>query len=255
MFLSIDYILLSACIFFIAALVHGSIGFGFPIIATPLLALFMDIQSAIMLTLIPTLLMNIVSIASESHFQLPSFIEALKKHFLLALYALVGTIFGTVILLQSNSDIFKVILAFAILIYLISDRIKLNLPWILDYPRLSKSLFGLCAGILGGLTNVMAPILIVYAIESKSSKKDTIQAANLCFLFGKITQIVLFGMSEKLTVNELSYSSLMFIVSAIAITVGLQIKKRIQAEIYIKLLKGLLFLVAITILIQYSIKS
>lgn len=255
MLLSLDLILLSTCIFFLAALVHGSIGFAFPMIATSLLALFMDIQSAIMLTLIPTLLVNIVSIASESHFNFKSFINALKRNLLLASYALIGTIFGTFILLKSNSEIFKVLLAIAILIYLISDQIKLNLDWLLEYPRLSKLVFGLSAGVLGGLTNVMAPILIIYNIESKKSKRDIIQASNMCFLFGKITQIVLFSYSAKFTSNELSLSSIMFVITAIALAFGIQIKKKIKSESYIKLLKSLLFCLAFMILIQYGLSK
>lgn len=247
-----EIILISACIFFLAALIHGSIGFGFPMVATPLLALFMDIQSAIIITLIPTLLMNVITIASEAKFNLDAFIEAFKRHFLLATYALIGTVFGTLLLIYSNSELFKVLLAFAILIYLISDHVKLNMPWLAHYPRSAKLIFGLAAGLLGGLTNVMAPILIIYSLELKQSKRDIIQASNICFLFGKVTQIILFTVSAKFTFNELSISSLMFIVSAIAIALGFQIKKRIKLEIYIKLLKLLLFTLAMIILIQFS---
>ena len=247
-----EIILISACIFFLAALIHGSIGFGFPMVATPLLALFMDIQSAIIITLIPTLLMNVITIASEAKFNLDAFIEAFKRHFLLATYALIGTVVGTLLLIYSNSELFKVLLAFAILIYLISDHVKLNMPWLAHYPRSAKLIFGLAAGLLGGLTNVMAPILIIYSLELKQSKRDIIQASNICFLFGKVTQIILFTVSAKFTFNELSISSLMFIVSAIAIALGFQIKKRIKLEIYIKLLKLLLFTLAMIILIQSS---
>jgi len=251
MLFSFDIIFISACIFFLAALVHGSIGFGFPMIATPLLALIMDIQSAIIITLIPTLLMNIITIASEAKFNLQAFIEAFKRHYQLATYALIGTVCGTLMLIYSNSELFKVLLAFAILIYLISDKVKLNMPWLVRYPRSAKLIFGLGAGLLGGLTNVMAPILIIYSIELKKSKQDIIQASNICFLFGKVTQIFLFSVSAKFTFNELSISSLMFVVSAIAISIGIQIKERIKLEIYVKLLKLLLFSLAIIILFQF----
>ena len=251
MIFSFDIIVISACIFFLAALVHGSIGFGFPMIATPLLALVMDIQSAIIITLIPTLLMNIVSIASESNYRISAFIDAFKRHYLLATYALIGTGLGTFILIYSNSELFKVLLAFAILVYLISDQIKLRIPWLTQYPRSAKLVFGLSAGLLGGLTNVMAPVLIIYSLELKKSKQDIIQASNICFLFRKITQIVLFSFTAKFTLDELSISSLMFIISAIAIALGIQIKKRIKVEIYIKLLKLLLLSLAIIILVQF----
>jgi len=253
MVFSLDIIVISASIFFLAALVHGSIGFGFPMVATPLLALMMDIQSAIIITLIPTLLMNIITVAGEANYKFKAFIDAFKRHYLLATYALIGTVFGTLLLIYSNSDLFKVLLAFAILVYLISDQIKLNMPWLAHYPRSAKLVFGLIAGLLGGLTNVMAPVLIIYSLELKKSKRDIIQASNICFLFGKIAQICLFTFSAKFTLNELTISSLMFIVSAVAIVLGIQIQKKIKVEIYIKLLKLLLFSLAMIILIQFFI--
>lgn len=251
MILSIDIILISTCIFFFAALVHGSIGFGFPMIATPLLALIMDIQSAIIITLVPTLLMNIVSIASEANFKFNSFYDAFRRHYQLAVYALIGTAIGTLILIYSNSNVFKLLLAFAILVYLVSDYVKLNILWLKSYPQTAKLMFGLSAGLLGGLTNVMAPVLIIYSLALNRSKKEIIQSSNICFLFGKVAQIILFTFSSKFTSSELSISSLMFVVSAIAIALGIQIKKRIKVEIYIKLLKFLLLLLAIIILFQF----
>ena len=69
-----------ALITFFAAFIHGSIGFGFPLIATPLLALITDIHTAIILTLIPTLMVNLVTIASEGNA-----VAAFHRHFSLAL--------------------------------------------------------------------------------------------------------------------------------------------------------------------------
>ena len=59
---SFEALIFIAVVFLLAAFIHGSIGFGFPMVATPLLALFTDIQTGIVLTLIPTLLVNLISI-------------------------------------------------------------------------------------------------------------------------------------------------------------------------------------------------
>ena len=247
---SFDILLITAFIFFFAALIHGSIGTGFPMIATPLLALFTDIQTAIILTLIPNIVINIVSIVTEGN---P--LSALRRHLPLALFALLGSIIGTQILISSNSELFKVLLAIAILSYILAEKIRLNLSWIRKYPKSSRAGFGTSAGILGGLTNVMAPILFIYSLESRHSKSDIIQASNLCFLFGKIVQIILFTNSEKITVNHFSISSAMLVVTAIALFFGVKIKRKIKVEAYKKLLRGLLIILAITILLQVLLKS
>ena len=62
-------------------------------VATPLLALVTDIQTAIILTLIPTLLVNLASIASEGNI-----LYALRRHLSLALLAMAGSAIGTIII-------------------------------------------------------------------------------------------------------------------------------------------------------------
>lgn len=244
-----EIILLIAAITFFAALVHGSIGFAFPMIATSLLALFFDLQSAILLTLVPTLLVNIVSIASEADFKLANFIDAFKRHSRLALYALFGSAIGTFLLISLNFEWFKIVLALAILLYLFSNKLKLELSWVRTKPVFSKAFFGLMGGLLGGLSNVMMPFLVIYSIESKHSKRDIIQSANICFLTGKIIQIIMFTVSGKFTLNTLSISWILLFATAIALMIGIQIKKRIKPEAYIQLLRGLLFILAMILII------
>ena len=245
---SLEPLIFTAFIFLLAAFIHGSIGFGFPMVATPLLALFTDLQTAIVLTLIPTLLVNLISIISEGNILLAS-----RRHLSLALLAMLGSAIGTQILLFVNSEIFKVLLGVVILIYLLLEKIKLKLSWIKEQPNFSKFTFGLTAGLVGGLTNVMAPVLIIYSLESKHSKSDTIQASNLCFLLGKIIQIILFSVYGAFTQNALSISSVMLIVTVLALYVGISVRKKIEIKVYQKILRTVLFTLALVLLIQVSI--
>ena len=167
-------------IFCLAAFIHGSIGFGFLMVATPLLAFFTNIQTAIVLTLIPTVLVNLISIVSEVNILL-----AARRHLSLALFAMPGCGVGTNIMLSVNSDIFKGLLGIVIIIYLLVEKTKLKLSWIRLYPRLSKLTFGVSVGLVGGMTNVMGPVLIIYSLESKHSKSEIVQASNLCFFVWK----------------------------------------------------------------------
>jgi uncharacterized membrane protein YfcA len=234
-----------AGIFFLAALIHGSTGFGFPMIATPLLALFTDVQTAIVLTLIPTLVVNVVSIASES-----GFLQAIRKHLVLALLAMIGSGVGTLILLHSSADIFELLLSTAIILYLVAGKIRLNLSWIPAHPRASRFAFGFAAGMLGGLTNVMAPVLIIYAMESQFSRKDLIQASNFCFLFGKVIQLVVFSAHGRFTLVELQTSFFAILAVGVALALGVAVRRRLSPEMYMGILRGFLLLLALMLLFK-----
>jgi len=245
---SFEALIFITVVFLLAAFIHGSIGFGFPMVATPLLALSTNIQTAIVLTLIPTLLVNLFSIISEGNI-----LVAARRNFSLALLAMLGSAVGTQILLTVNSDIFKVLLGVVIIIYLFSEKIKLKYSWIREQPKLSKFTFGFSAGILGGLTNVMAPVLIIFSLQSKYSKSDTVQASNLCFLLGKIIQLFLFFINGKFSLNEFSISSAMIIITSFSLYGGIAVRNKINGKTYKKILRLLLFLLAIILLIQVSI--
>lgn len=239
---SFEMLGVAAFIFFFAAFIHGSIGFGFPMIATPLLALVTDIQTAIIITLIPTLLVNFVSIASEGNI-----LHALRSHLSLGLLAMAGSGIGTLLLIFTNAQIFEALLAIAIITYLILEKRNKNFSWIREHPRSSKFIFGVSAGVLGGLTNVMAPVLIIYSLESRYSKREIIQASNFCFLFGKLIQLVLFSTYGKFNLNELSISSVMIFVVTLALYFGIKIKEKINASLFKRVLRIFLLVLAVTL--------
>ena len=240
-----EFLLILGVIVFFASLVHGSIGFGFPMIATPLIALFTDMQTAIIYTLIPTLLVNIVSIISEG-----GFLSALKQFYPLALFAMLGSAVGTQILISNDAEIFKLVLAGAILFYLLLDFVRINIPWVRNCPTCSMRFFGLLAGILGGLTNAMAPALIIYTLESRFTKTQIIQASNICFLFGKIVQIILFSFASVFTFEEFSSSSMTLIAIAVGLFIGIKLKRLIDIHLYKRIIKLILFVIAVMLISQ-----
>ena len=237
--LSIEFLIVFSIIIFFSSLVHGSIGFGFPMIATPLLAMVTDMKTAILYIAIPTLLINLISIFSEDNF-----LQAVKRFYPLALIGMIGSAIGTQILIYSSSELFKLLLAFSIFLYLFIQKFKIQMHWIREKKIISMVVFGLFAGIIGGLTNVMASILIIYSLESKHTKKEIIQSTNLCFLFGKVIQIVLFTIHGSFTEELIIISFSSLIIVFIAMFIGLKIKDKIPQESYKKVIKIVLFMIA-----------
>lgn len=243
--LSVEFLIIFAFILFFSALIQGSIGFGFPLISTPLLAMVTDMKTAVLYVAIPTLLINIISIFSEGNF-----LQALKRFYPLAIMGMIGSAIGTQILIYSSSEIFKLLLAVSILFYLFIQKLKFEMAWVNKKPKLAIVVFGFIAGIIGGLTNVMALVLIIYSLESKHSRKEVIQSSNLCFLFGKIVQIIIFAIHGSFTQELLtiSFSSLLFVL--VAVVIGLKIKNKIPQNNYNKVIKVFLFLMAIALIYQ-----
>lgn len=243
--MDLDFFIVASIILIIAAFVHGSIGFGFALIPTPIIAIFTDIQTAILLTLIPTLIVNLVSFLSEGNI-----LEGFKKHMPLALLTMLGSAIGTQLLIMSNSEVFKLLLAFTILIYLFINKVNISISIFRIYPKSSFIVYSLLTGVIGGLTNVMGPLLMMYGIELKYTKAELIQAMNISFLFGKIIQIVVFFINGSFTSEHLSFSFLAIFIISFALYFGIKLKKRIDTKVYLKVIRVVLFIISLVLIAQ-----
>lgn len=246
--MDITFLLFFSLILVFASLVHGSIGFGFGMIATPLVALFTDMQTTITYMLIPTMAVNILSILSEG-----KFFEALKKFWFIILLMVIGSALGTYLLVYTNSEFFKLLLAFIIFVYLLQSMVKIEASFISKYPKSSTYGLGIFGGMLSGLTNIVAPLMIMYTLELKYSRKDSIQLSNLCFLFTKIGQIVVFLSLGAFGSQAFSMSAIGVLVVVFGMILGIKLKSKIDTKLYTKILKILLFIIA-CILVFETIK-
>ena len=101
----------------------------------------------------------------------------------------------------------------------------------------------------------MAPVLIIYSLESRHSKSEIIQASNFCFLYGKISQLLIFSFYAKFNLSALSISSLMLFVVSLALYLGITIRKKISVTIYKKVIRVFLLILAVTLLINVVLNT
>ena len=147
----------------LAALVHGALGLGFPLVVTPLLTLVTDLRSAILLTLLPTIAINLVSIASDREWR-----TALRQFWPIPVATIIGSLSGTQVILQTDPAPFRLLLAGVILLYLLVDRWRQHGQRSVFRPTVGLMIFtGLVSGLLAGLVNVLAPIMIIFALETR----------------------------------------------------------------------------------------
>ena len=244
---SAGLLLLMICFALIAGLIHGAVGLGFPIVLTASLALFVTIENAIAWTLIPTIMLNVVSIGSGKN---P--IKAIKKYAVLALISMSGSILGTKILIDTEAKwIFELLLSVSIILYLFSHQLKFYSSTIVKNPTISMIAFGFFAGMMGGFTNAMSPLLVIYFLESEGKDKNAmVQGLNLCFLLGKVSQLGVFFYTQAIDREDVIYSLFILIAGVAAIILGIKIRSKIPVLLYKGILQKILLLLAVVIGMQ-----
>ncbi len=225
----------------LAGMVHGTFGLGFPMVATPLIALYTDVRTAVLLTLLPTMAVNISLLFQGSGAR-----EVVLRYWPLLPYVLTGTLLGTLLLLVLDPRPFLLLLAAAILLYLNQARLQmLDFGWIGRHPRLAYACFGLTAGIMAGTVNVMVPILIIFTLEMKLAIQSMIHLFNVNFLAGKVTQTIVFISTPQVSLGGLLYSAIWLVPAALSgLLAGRWLNRRISEQRYRWILRGILWAMA-----------
>ena len=227
-----------------AGITHGAIGFGFPLISTPLAALLIDIKTAVLVTVIPNIAVNIVSIVRGGNWR-----ESIGRHWPIALWVVLGTMVGTHFLLVAPPELLQLLLAAIIVLYLLQHKIRqLDLTWIRHRPVLSGAAFGTLAGLFSGAVNVSAPPLVIYLMVLELPPLVVTQVLNLCFLTGKTIQAATLSLAGPGSLPLLAASLPLTIVAIAALLVGLTLQKRMSPAVYARILRATLiaFVVLLT---------
>jgi uncharacterized membrane protein YfcA len=236
-----------AAIFLFAGLAHGILGLGFPMLATPLLAIMIDVRSAILLTLLPTITVNLISILRGGRWS-----ESIGRYWPLAVMIPLGAVAGTWLLVSIDPAPFRLLLAAIILLHLFNDRLRaVRMDWVHTRTWLAYLLFGLAAGFSAGTVNVMVPLLIIFALEVGMSKLAMVQVFNLCFLAGKVAQVGAFSVAGVLTAPVLAGTLPFAAVAAAALLAGMRIRERVDAETYRSWLRRVLWAMVAVLVGQF----
>ncbi len=243
----VEDILVALIVCLIAGLVHGAFGLGFPMVATPILALLTDVQTAILLTLAPNMAVNLWSLIRGGGWW-----QSVARYWPVALWMLAGSAVGTLILVALDPNPFRLLLAATVVLYLLSDHLKqVDWSWIRRHPGPSGVGSGLLGGILGGTVNVGGPVLMIYFLELRIAPLVLVQAINLCFLLGKTMQTLTFSVLGVLSAELLWLSLPLGMVALVGLRLGMGIRERVAADTYRGWLRALLWLLCGLLVVQF----
>ena len=222
-----------------AAFTHGALGFGFPLIATPLLVLFMPLPAAILLTLIPTVAINLFSFFSEKHWK-----QALRDYWPIPAFTIVGSIIGTQLLLSVDPAPFRMLLALVLVAYLVTERLTGSTQEH-HLPKWGLAFFGLGLGFLAGLVNIFAPVIVVFALYTRMSPSLMVATFNMSFLTSKLGQIIGFIANDAFTPHIVQLTLALVPLIILCLWLGIRIRRKIHRDTYILLLRGALWLISV----------
>jgi len=246
--MSVEVLIYLGLVCAIAGFGHGAIGFGFPLLATPLAALVIDMKSAIALLAPVTLVLVVITVLRGGRLQ-----DLVRRQWHLPVAIGIGAWLGTRILLAAPPEPFTLVLAGVLLFYLNLDRMGRGHSALVERYRVPLGIgFAFVAGIFEAIANVAGPILLVYFMLLGAAPATIVQTLNLCFTVGKGSQVGTLaasgalGPAAWLTVAGLSAPAVA------ALAVGMRLRDRIDAQTYRAWLRKVLWVMAALLIAQFS---
>lgn len=232
-------------ILLLAAFIHGALGFGFPLVSTPLLVLFMEMPAAILLTLVPTVSINLVSFFTEKHWR-----QALKAFWPIPAFTIVGSMLGTQILLSVDPSPFRMLLALVLVAYLATERLTRSEKEH-HVPKWGMALFGFGLGLLAGVVNIFAPVLVVFALYTRMNPLLMVATFNMSFLTSKSGQIIGFIAKGAFDKEVVLLTLALVPLILLSLWIGIKLRRKINHETYNQLLRGALWLIAVALVADW----
>lgn len=237
-----------ALVILAAGLLQGALGFGFPFIATPLIAMVTDMRTAVIVVLLPTLATITVALFASGPIR-----ATLARFWMMPLYAVLGSATGTWLFVSAPDAPYTLLLAVLTLLYLSLDRLgRTEWTMVRRHERAVAPLSGFAAGLFEGTANIAAPPLIIFYLSLGLAPVMLVQALNICFLVGKATQLTVLSTRGGVSADDW-IATLPFVAIGVAGSLaGVRVRGRIDAHAFRKWVKRALFVIALALLAQYA---
>jgi uncharacterized membrane protein YfcA len=218
-------------IIFATSVVQAVAGFGFALLAVPLMVVVIDLQSAVIISSFVGTLSNMLQ-----SWQLRRNINRnMTKRFLLA--TAVGSPVGLLLFVYANQSALKIVLGLSILfgVFVLSRGLELQhvsswLDWIM----------GILSGVLLMATSTNGPPL-VFVLQARKIDPVTFRATlNMVFLVSGAFGLVMFGLAGEVIRSDVNVAAFAIPAMVIGVSAGVVIRKYVQQELFKKIVLILL---------------
>ena len=223
----IDMFIFIAIAFLVAGTIKGILGMGLPAILMVSLTLIMPPLEAISLIFMPMMMINVVQF-----FRGPHPMKTAKDFRVFAIFAFVVIILVGLNLRRFPEDLLLAFIGMAMIFFAIPNLygwrycINPGLKW--------QAISGALTGILGGLSSIWSPPVVMYLVGRGVQKDEFVGAVGFIFMVGSFGMGIALGTINLLLPEQFLPSLIGLGIALTGFRIGESIRKRINTELFTK---------------------
>lgn len=211
--------------FLIAGAIKGAIGIGLPTAAISILSQGIDAKLAVALVVIPSLVSN-----SWQIYRMGDTLRAFSTYWIFAT-VLVSVLFLTTALTASISSQSLLVTIGVVIILFSVTNLLIHPPRLPDrFDRLAQFVAGGIAGLLGGLTAIWAPPLVIYLIARRVERDEFVRATGLLIFIGSVPLLLGFWLNGLIDAHIAMLSAGMVLPALAGFQIGEALRTRLPVE-------------------------
>jgi len=225
-------------------LVKGTLGFGMPMVALPIIAFIIPPTTAMILLCAPIFLTNFLQI---------KFKEGVSSYRFLPMFLslAVGLIFGARLILEINvntiTQIIAVSIIFAALVNCFGFKIS-NIKQ--NYEKIITTIIGFGSGILGGLSTFYGPPMLAYLVAVDLPKEKFVRTVSTMYFIGSFPlygSLIYYGFATE---EDLIFSLILIVPAFISQQIGTKIRDKINHKQFRNLVLSTLIILGISLFLK-----
>ena len=196
---TVELYILMCWIFFIAGSIQGLFGMGLPVTGITLLSIFIPPVPAIGLNIIPIFLISLFQTFQSNR---PLLIISKYKYF--AFSMIVSGFFISFLIIYLGDALLLTLLATVVILFSLNNLFGKTLKFNQKFDFYWQLIFGIIAGIIGGLTSIVGLISAMYLAMLKLNPKEFIDGSGFLIFIGCISVgsgYVLMGIIEPFMIG------------------------------------------------------
>ena len=216
-----------ACSLILAGLLKGIIGVGMPVVALPLLSLFIDIKSAAMLLSMPLIFSNVPQALEGGQTG-----RCLMQLMPVILGTIPGLFLGVRVLLVVDASVAKIIAGLVLMgiggVTLLAPKLQLQSRFVLP----TGITFGFFGGVLGAIAAMPGPLVFIFLLAKGLRGKAFTKEASLYLVVSAGLLATLLTASRQFNWLDVLVSTAATLPVVLGIYVGQHMRDKIAPETF-----------------------
>jgi uncharacterized membrane protein YfcA len=234
---------IGAAAFVLGGVVKGVIGLGMPLVAVPILASVMDPKVAVAMMIVPVLSSNVWIVGTSGRVR-----ELAVRFWRLLVALVVFTFLGAQLFAKMDARIASIMVGTGIVLVCIAQAFPIKAKVDPRHEAWLSPTMGTLAGIMGGITNYFAPVLVAYLMALRVEKDVFVFSMSLFFVAGGIPLFGSLAMHRILDVDVLAVSTVATVMAILGLLLGAGLRRIIPQATFEKILLAGLFLMGLNLL-------